>query len=69
MNLISETLDQMFMLTDHKALLCKDYKQVCWFSKGGFSEVFELPHQNFSEFSCALEIWFRKLTQYKYSSS
>lgn len=47
----------MFMVTDLKALLPKDYKQFCWFSKEGLSKVFKLPASEFLRtVACALAI-------------
>lgn len=46
MNLISETLDQMFMATDLKAPVPKASKQLYWFSKGGLSKCLNCQHQN-----------------------
>lgn len=57
MNLNSETLDQTFVVIYLKALFLKNYKQLCWFSKGGLSKVFELLGSEFLRIVvCALAI-------------
>lgn len=67
MNLISETLDQIFMATDLKALVPGASKQLYWFSKGGLSKVFKLPASEFLRIvACALSVWFKNLMQSQY---